>query len=373
MVIWNITIDYQSIKSGQYQTIYCNILLNIATIERWDSMEIWIEDNKVKVEFKYNAQIVEQLKTVGQGKWNPEEKLWIFPKSKFQELEELMFSVRDDGKSEEEREVELKKYLIQKSYSTKTIKCYVSHLRRYLVYSGNIINVGSINNYLVKVLEEKDCSPSYCNQAISAIKLYTRLSRQLSEDSIIELVRPKKEKKIPKVFSPNEVKRLFDACNNKKHLTALMLAYSCGLRVSEVASLKVKDIDSERMVVVVRQSKGKKDRITILSNKMLLQLRSYYEVYRPSIWLFENPTCDGHLSTRSLQKAFEKTMKNAKINKPATFHSLRHSFATHLLETGVDLRYIQELLGHSSSKTTEIYTHVSTRSLRNIVNPLDRL
>lgn len=267
----------------------------------------------------------------------------------------------------------LKNHLVRKGYSVRTIKNYVSHVNRFLSYSNDQIDVKSINNYLLDLLEIKKCSHSYCNQAINAIKLYIKLTENINVDELICLTRPKKEKKIPKVLSQNEVKRVFDATENKKHQTIFMIAYSCGLRVSEVTKLKLKDIDSERMVVFISQSKGRKDRITTLSNKMLSQLREYYKAYKPKIWLFENQTKDGPISARTLQKVFNTAVKKAEIKKYVTFHSLRHSFATHLLEAGIDIRYIQELLGHTSSKTTEIYTHVSTKSIQNIINPLDRL
>lgn len=134
-----------------------------------------------------------------------------------------------------------------------------------------------------------------------------------------------------------------------------MLAYSTGMRVSEVANCKIENIDSDRMLVFVEHGKGNKDRVTILSNKMLIQLREYYKIYRPNIYLFENPTGDGPISSRTLQKVFKKAAKKAKITKKVSFHTLRHSFATHLLESNISIRYIQELLGHSSIRTTEIY------------------
>lgn len=208
---------------------------------------------------------------------------------------------------------------------------------------------------------------------MNAIKIYARKYSNIEETEIMKLPRPKKEKKLPKVMSQSEVKAMLDVTENIKHKTELMMAYSCGLRVSEVAALKVLDIDSERMVVIIHQAKGRKDRQTILSKKMLDQLRDYYKEYHPKLWLFENPKRDGPISIRTLQAVFNNAVTKANIKKHVTFHSLRHSFATHLLESGVDLRFIQELLGHSSSKTTEIYTHVSLRSIQNITNPLDTL
>lgn len=153
----------------------------------------------------------------------------------------------------------------------------------------------------------------------------------------------------------------------------LMLAYSCGLRVSEVAEIEVNDIDSSRMLIIIKQGKGRKDRIVSLSSKMLEQLRTYYKLHKPEEWLFEGADKRKHIHIRSLQRVFNNAVKNLNINKEISFHSLRHSYATHLLEAGVDIRYIQELLGHKSCKTTEVYTHVSTKSLRKIPNPLDSL
>jgi site-specific recombinase XerD len=245
-------------------------------------------------------------------------------------------------------------------------------LNRFLEYSKARDDFESVNSYLLYLLDFKGSSHTYANQAINAIKISLKIQGK-SESDIMTIVRPKKEKTLPKVLSQDEVKKIFEVTINVKHKTMLMLGYSCGLRVSEVACVKVKDIDSSRMIVLINQSKGRKDRITTLSDKMLVQLREYHVQYKPSEWLFENPDKLSHISTRTLQRVFNDSKVKANINKLATFHSLRHSYATHLLEAGVDLRYIQELLGHNSSKTTEIYTHVSTKSLRGIINPLDRL
>lgn len=152
-----------------------------------------------------------------------------------------------------------------------------------------------------------------------------------------------------------------------------MIGYSCGLRVSEVCQIKVWDIDVNRMVVRIVQEKGRKDRLTPLSHKMLDQLKVYNEHYHPKEWLFYNPNTFKAMSSRTLQRVFNNSLSKAGIKKPLSFHSLRHSFATHLLELEVDIRYIQEMLGHASSKTTEIYTHVSVQSIQRIKNPLDEL
>lgn len=189
----------------------------------------------------------------------------------------------------------------------------------------------------------------------------------------IDLERPKKEKKLPEILSKNEISKLLKAVKNLKHKAILYLVYSAGLRVGEVVKLKPTDIDSDRMLIHIIQGKGKKDRYTILSETALSILRQYVKVYKPEHWLFPGQHPDKHLTERSVQKVFGNARIDAKIRKNVSVHNLRHSFATHLLEGGVNLRYIQELLGHSSSKTTEIYTHVTQKNLSNIISPLDTI
>lgn len=268
---------------------------------------------------------------------------------------------------------EVREFMVRKGYSEKTIKAYLGHLVRLFDYSSGKDDYKTVNGYLLNLLENQELSHTYVNQAISAIKILLRVHHKELDNISIQIVRPFKEKKLPKVLSKSEVKSILNTTENMKHKTMLMLGYSCGLRVSEVANLKIKDIDSERMIVKINQGKGRKDRITSLSSLMLNQLRDYYKIYHPKHWLFENHEKNWHVSTRTLQRVFHSAIQKANIKKDVTFHSLRHSFATHLLESGIDLRYIQEFLGHSSSKTTEIYTHVSTKSLTNITNPLDTL
>jgi integrase/recombinase XerD len=175
------------------------------------------------------------------------------------------------------------------------------------------------------------------------------------------------------VLSKEEVKAILEAHHNIKHKAMLSLIYSCGLRRSELLNLRPADIDSKRNIVIIKQSKGKKDRITPLSPKILELLRNYYKVYRPVNFLFEGQEPGSQYSEQSLQKVLKTALEKTKINKPVTLHWLRHSYATHLLESGTDLRYIQELLGHNSSRTTELYTHVSTKSLQQIRSPFDDL
>jgi integrase/recombinase XerD len=184
--------------------------------------------------------------------------------------------------------------------------------------------------------------------------------------------RPRREKRLPNVLSKNEVKSILEAPTNLKHRAMLSLIYACGLRRSELLSLTKFDIDSKRMVVIIRMAKGKKDRIVPLSPKILSLLRDYYKSYNPKEFLFEGQG-GGKYSEKSLENVFKQSLLKANNKKPVTLHWLRHSYATHLLESGTDLRYIQDLLGHKSSKTTEIYTHVSTKSIEHIKSPFDDL
>lgn len=167
--------------------------------------------------------------------------------------------------------------------------------------------------------------------------------------------------------------RILTAPSNIKHRAILMLIYSAGLRVGEVVKLKLEDIDSNRRLIHIKGGKGRKDRFTILSEVALKILKKYYSQYKPRKWLFSGAKPSKHISVRTVQAIFEQAKEKAGIKKEVSVHSLRHSFATHLLESGVDLRYIQELLGHKSSKTTEIYTHVTNKDLRNIKSPLDTI
>lgn len=262
-----------------------------------------------------------------------------------------------------------------KGYSHKTKKTYINHIKAFQKYLNkdldNIIEE-DVKAYLNYLIMDKKCSHSYANQAISSIKFLNNYVLHKSE-LMIYVNRPKKERKLPDVLSKEEVRKILTALENKKHITILNLIYSAGLRVSELTNLKIEDIDSNRMLIKVRQGKGKKDRYVMLSESILIQLREYYKEYKPIKWLFEGGKNGNHITSRTVQRIFGNACEKAKINKDASVHTLRHSFATHLLETGVDIRYIQELLGHSSSKTTEIYTHVTTKNIANIKSPLDEL
>jgi integrase/recombinase XerD len=265
-----------------------------------------------------------------------------------------------------------------KNYSPKTIKAYISWIRSFVHYFSprhpRDLTDEDIRSYLNYLIVERKFASSSVNQVFNALRLlYVDL---YGMPFIIGSVpRPMKEKKLPEVMNPDEVIRIFRAVRNLKHKVMLMLTYASGLRVGEVVALRIEDIDTQRMMIHIRGAKGKKDRYTILSKTILHALDSYVNAYRigKNGWLFGGEHPGYHLSTRSIQAVFERAVGAAGITKSVSMHSLRHSFATDLLEHGTDLRYIQELLGHSSSKTTEIYTHVSKRVLGMIKSPLDTM
>ena len=269
----------------------------------------------------------------------------------------------------------LRRELTLRNYSHKTFTSYRSCLRDFIRYfrprHPRELEGSDIRRYLLHLIEEKHYSAGSVNQVVNAIRfLYVELYKR---PFVIEGVpRPLKDEKLPTVLTQEEVLKIIGVVRNVKHRSILMLIYSGGLRVGESVSLKVSDIDSKRMMVHVQGGKGRKDRYTLLSEAALAQLREYYKEYHPKEYLFEGAHGRKHLSERSVQSLFERAVEDARIRKPVSIHTLRHSFATHLLEAGVDIRYIQELLGHSRTRTTEIYTHVSQKAIGKIVSPLDR-
>ncbi len=263
-----------------------------------------------------------------------------------------------------------------RNYRSKTIKSYLSSLRSFVAYIRpklpREITDQEIRGYLLHLLEEKGRTGGTVNQAFNALRLlYVELYKK--PFVIEELPRPRKEKKLPDVLNEGEMRKLFSAVNNLKHLTMLMLTYASGLRVGEVVRLRLEDFDSERGLIHIRAAKGNRDRYTILPESLLGQLHAYWKEYGcgRSGWLFSGEKRDRHLSERSIQAVIHRAAQKAGIRKRVGMHTLRHSFATHLLDHGTDIRYIQELLGHRSVRTTEIYTHVSTREIGRIRSPLD--
>jgi len=262
-----------------------------------------------------------------------------------------------------------------KRYSESTISTYTDALRAFLKYCNkpvsNISNQDLISFNNEYILANK-LSASFQNQVVNAVKLFLRIVENKKID--VELIhRPKRAKVLPNVLSKEEVRLILNAHNNLKHKVMLSLIYSCGLRCGELLSLKPEHIDSKRNLLLIKQAKGRKDRIVPLSTKIIDMLRQYFISCKPQVYLFEGQKKGEPYDVSSLQKVLKQSLEKVSINKPVTLHWLRHSYATHLLENGTDLRYIQEILGHSRSTTTEIYTHVSTKSIQNIVSPFDYL
>jgi len=269
----------------------------------------------------------------------------------------------------------LEQTLMLKRYSWRTIKSYKNCFRQFIRHYDHTkpseITRKQIDAYVYGLIRERNISQSHQNQILSAIKMfYGTVIRQ--EDKVQDLFRPKKAQKLPKVLSEQEITYLLRAVDNLKHRCILMLIYSAGLRLGEVINLRLGELQPEQNRLFVRGGKGKKDRCTLLSDKVWALLREYLEIYKPIEWLFEGQT-GGQYSERSVQKIFTEAKLKSMANPDATVHTLRHSFATHLLEKGVDLRYIQELLGHESSKTTEIYTHITHKGWNKIKSPIDDL
>jgi site-specific recombinase XerD len=259
-------------------------------------------------------------------------------------------------------------------YSPTSIKTYLNATRQFFLHYPERhpaeLTTGDIEAYQHHLAQGRT-SNSYLNQVVNAVRYYYKdVMGDAGRVTFIE--RPRKERKLPSVLSEEEVSALLRTVTNLKHRCILMLIYSAGLRLSELINLRLGDLAADRQQLIVRGGKGNKDRITLLSTKAMTALDVYLAQYKPTNHLFEGPD-GGPYSPRSVQLIFHKAKDAAGITKPATVHTLRHSFATHLLEKGTDLRYIQALLGHSSSKTTEIYTHVSTKALGKIRSPLDDL
>ncbi len=266
-----------------------------------------------------------------------------------------------------------------KAYSPKTLVTYRTEMMQLLRVIGNkqvnTLTPDELRRYMLYAVEKEGINEFTANSRLNALKFYFEkvLGR---ERMFIEIPRPKKHLNLPKVLGEGELTRLFNSLQNKKHKAILFTAYSAGLRVSEVVALKLNQIDSDRMQIFVERAKGKKDRYVNLSVLLLDVLRAYLmnlQEKRPLIYLFEGEQPGNAYSIRAAQKVFQDAKAMARIKKEVGFHRLRHSFATHMLEKGVNTRYIQELLGHFSIKTTERYLHVAKDKLINVVSPLDDL
>jgi integrase/recombinase XerD len=353
---------------------------------------------RIKVKFDYNFELIKKIKSIHDAKWSTNSRYWHLPYT-FESLEEIRrigsefgFVIQGIDRLEEEKQeryfvrelspekesaVKLfRRFLNTQRYSERTVITYIEAIKTFLGYLKSkrieeITNMDVISfneGYILK----NGFSWSYQNQIISALKLF--FNQVIDKGLIIsEIRRPRRSKNLPGIFSVEEVERLLKSIRNTKHKAALGLIYACGLRRSELIGLQISAIDSKRKLLMIKGAKGNKDRIVPLPESMIELLRGYYKLYRPGKWLFEGQKAGEPYSETSLRQAFVQAMKSAGIKKKLTLHSLRHSYATHLLENGIDLRFIQELLGHKSSKTTEIYTHVRVKSIESIRSPFEKL
>ncbi len=366
-------------------------------------------EKRLKLQFEFDAELSGKLKNIPDCKWSKTMNCWHVPYHS-QTIKQLFSTFKDIasvdvsavynrketiirfGKPDIEtnnkskiqvslpdehvqKEIEkFKKWMQQKRYSESTIASYSETLIIFLKFykskkideitNDDIITFN--NEYILK----NNLSFSYQNQFVNAIKLFYQknFSRKMEIENI---ERPRRAKKLPKVISKQDIMLMLKKIKNKKHQMALTMIYACGLRRSELINLKLSHLNSKRKNVTVFNGKGQKDRVLPLSDKLLEQIKKYYFAYKPSVYLIEGQEKGTPYSGTSLEKIFHKYLGHILKNHTFTLHCLRHSYATHLLEAGIDLRYIQTLLGHKSSKTTEIYTWVSMKNLQNIKNPTD--
>ncbi|WP_348800614.1 site-specific tyrosine recombinase/integron integrase [Flavobacterium adhaerens] len=333
------------------------------------------EQSRIAVYFEKNTDLITRIKKIEGARWSQSLQMWHIPDTEENRIRFKIKPLSHTIPSQEgiENIEKFKQWLRVRRYSENTITTYSEAIKSFLVFYrekplSEITNQDVIiynNDYII----QNNLSASYQNQVINAIKLFFQII-ETRKMIIEEIFRPKNAKTLPNILSKDEVMRIIDTTTNLKHKTLLALIYSAGLRISEAINMKLTDIDSQRMLIHIKNAKGKKDRYTLLSNKILLLLREYFTIYKPQLYLFEGQF-EQQYSSRSAQAVLQIAARRAGITKRISLHTLRHSFATHLLESGTDLRYIQDLLGHSSPKTTMIYTHVSNNSLQKIINPFD--
>jgi len=341
--------------------------------------------NVIFAYFQYSSVLKNDLKEkFSSAKWSMSKNCWYLPDMNAIRAEIGMNPKTEVGKTvinqihpaNQNALKRLHETLLLKAYSPNTIKTYCNEFAQ-LLYLLNDTPVNSLTperlrSYFLFCVKKLKLSENIIHSRINAVKFY--FEQVLRHDKLFfeEIPRPKKKYILPKVMSKSDITKIFAQIDNLKHLVMLKLCYGMGLRVSEIVNLKITDIDSTRMLVLIEGAKGKKDRYVTLPTSILNDLRNYFRAYRPKVYLFEGHY-GGQYAIRSVQAVFKNAMRKAKINKSVGIHGLRHSYATHLLECGTDMIFIQKLLGHKDIKTTEIYAKVSNRQLGKIRSPLDDL
>ncbi len=364
---------------------YSNVIQNVCMDFKKYTYQSAVHNKKnvIVIKFPYNTNLINDLrKRFPSAKWSATKKAWYLPdlpvirrelnlNTKNTVAEKLLTIHPTNQKAY----LDLDKQLELKKYSDSTKRIYLAEFKHLLnllddFYVGDL-TPKRLKDYFLYCIKEEKMGERKMNGKINAIKFF--FEQVLHRPKMFfDIPRPKKPLTLPKMLSKTEVKKLFRVTDNKKHELALKLSYGMGLRVSEVVALKIRDIDSKRMVVHIQGAKGKKDRYVPLPNSILPLLREYYIIYKPKVFLLEGQY-GGAYAKSSLQQVFKKAMGKAGIKKQIGIHGLRHSYATHLLESGADMRFIQELLGHNSIKTTQVYTKVTPRSMSKIKSPLDNL
>jgi len=353
------------------------------------------------LQFDYDAKLNAIIKKIPGARWSSSKKKWhLFPSNQtyllLKQLTGNIVSIDDatmrkqinDRKREAEVDRGLSdktlqqlhtflKWMEQKRYSKQTIRNYENHLLQFLTYclpaEWNQLSEADVDRFNSEVVIANGLSVSYQRGLVGAVKLFYSQCAD-HKMNLEKLQRPFKESRLPEVLSKEEVQQVINATGNIKHKALLSLTYSCGLRIGEVLSLRLNDLDKQRRLIRIVQAKGKKDRYAPYSDSLRKLLRAYYDKWepKPKEFLFEGQY-GGRYTERSAALVLKHSVDKCKIKKRVTLHTLRHSFATHLLESGTDIRYIQELLGHNSPKTTMIYTHVSSKKISEIKSPLDDL
>lgn len=339
-------------------------------------------ENRIAVYFEPKFDYINRFKKLIGAKWSSTLRVWHLPDN-VTYRKQFGIPLKTIGKNaylhiHEINHTAFSMYieLLQlKAYSSNTIKVYSGEFAQFLksLQSFNVDLVGEkeLKGYLLYCIKNLKMSENHVQSRINAIKFY--FEQVLKKPKIVlDLPRPKKPSKLPKVINAKDIEKMLRQIKNLKHQLMLKMVYGMGLRVSEIVQMKISDIDSKSMQVHIQSAKGKKDRYVNLPNSVLENLRAYYLEYKPKVYLFEGQY-GGQYSIRSVQLVFKQSMIRSKINKKVGIHSLRHSFATHLLEQGTDISYIQKLLGHNNIKTTLIYTQVGEAKLKQIVSPLDKL
>lgn len=347
---------------------------------------------RIKVYIPYEFfEIRDAVKKMNSSFWHPNQKLWSINNTK-EHIDYLKricngnLTIKNDdsyipiptlplNENGLNALFSLEKALVLKQYSKSSIniykKMFTVFLGKFMERDLKEINKEEIEGFIYQLIKRNNISESYQNQIINAIKAYYEHALKMPRE-YYEIQRPKKAVSIPNVLSTNEILKIIQSPQNIKHKAILTAIYSAGLRISELINLRIVDVHSKDGYLYIKDSKGKKDRKTILSEQLLFLLRDYYKKYKPAYWLFEGQT-GGQYSTASIRAIFRKAVKDTNSNPWATVHTLRHSFATHCIENNINIRHLQNMLGHSSPKTTEIYTKTIEINNKTIISPLDTL